>query len=96
MQTITLEVQDRAKALLLLEAALQKQAAYVTLGIEKTRKRLVEFEQKYGCRLDEVDEVDRTLPRIDPFDRVEWEGESEMLRRLEVEQQVLKTVRVCG
>lgn len=93
MQTITLEVQDKAKTIPLLEAALQKQAAQVVLGIGKTRKRLVEFELKYGCRLEEVDHI---APHIDPLDRVEWEGESEMLQRLEAEQEMLKAVRVCA
>jgi len=93
MQTITLEVQDKAKTIPLLEAALQKQAAQVALGIGKTRKRLTEFEQKYGCRLEEVD---LAAPHIDPLDRVEWEGEAEMLQRLEMEQAVLKAVRVCA
>ena len=92
MPTITLEAQDRAKALSLLEAALHKQEAHVALGIGKTQKRIAEFEQQYGCRLDEVDQ---TVPLMDPLDRVEWEGESEMLQRLEVEQDILKTVRVC-
>ncbi len=92
MQTITLEVQDKAKTIPLLEAALQKQAAQVALGIGKTQKRLSEFERKYGCRLEEVD---LPAPPIDPLDRVEWEGEAEMLPRLELEQAVLKAVRVC-
>lgn len=93
MQTITLEVQDKTKTIPLLEAALQKQAVQVALGIGKTRKRLAGFEQKYGCRLEDVDP---TAPPIDPLDRVEWEGESEMLQRLEKEQEVLKAIRVCA
>ncbi|MBI3249343.1 MAG: hypothetical protein HYZ50_22815 [Deltaproteobacteria bacterium] len=93
MQTIMLEVQDKATTIPLLEAALQKQAAQVALGIGKTRKRLGEFERKYGCRLEEVD---LTAPQIDPLDRVEWEGEAEMLQRLETEQAILKAVRVCA
>ena len=93
MQTIMLEVQDKGKTIPLLEAALQKQATQTALGISKTRKRLREFEQQYGCRLEEVD---RIAPHIDPLDRVEWEGEAEMLQRLETEQAVLKAVRVCA
>ena len=48
MPTITLEVQDSRKVVPLLEAAIHRQIAYVALGIEKTRKRIEEFEQKYG------------------------------------------------
>ena len=92
MQTITLEVQDSLKTVPLLEAAIHRQIAHVALGIDKTRKRIDAFEQKYGCRLEEVD---KTVPALDPFERVEWEGETEMLRRLEAEQKLLETVRVC-
>ncbi len=92
MPTIILEVQDRAKAVPLLEAAIHRQVAHGAMGIEKTRKRIEAFEQKHGCRLEEVE---TTVLNIDPLERVEWEGESEMLRRLEAEQALLKTVRVC-
>jgi hypothetical protein len=51
--------------------------------VEKTRKRLDAFEQKYGCRLEAVDKI---VPTLDPLERVEWEGEAEMLRRLEPAQ----------
>ena len=93
MPTITLEVQDILKAAPLLEAAIHRPIAYVAIGIEKTRKRVEEFEQKYGCQLDKVD---RVVPTLDPLERVEWEGEVEMLRRLEAERQLLETIRVCG
>ena len=93
MPTITLEVQDRGKAIPLLEAALQRQAAYVEMGIAKTRQRLQVFEQQYGCTLQEAD---TSGVSIDPLDRIEWEGETEMLRRLEMEKAVLTTIRVCA
>ena len=93
MPTLTLEVQDRGKAIPLLEAALQRQAAYVDMSVAKTRKRLQAFEQQYGCTLEEADTRGVT---IDPLERVEWEGEAEMLRRLEMEKAVLVTVRICA
>ena len=93
MPTITLEVQDSLKAIPLLEAAIHRQIAYVAIGIEKTRKRIEEFEQKYGCQ---IEKVDRIVPTLDPLERVEWEGEVEMLRRLEEERHLLETMRVCG
>ena len=93
MPTITLEVQDRGKAIPLLEAALERQAAYVEMGIAKTRQRLQAFEQQYGCTLKHADTCG---VNIAPLDRVEWEGKAEMLRRLEMEKAVLTTVRICA
>ena len=93
MPTITLEVQDRGKAIALLEAALQRQVAHVEMGVVKTRQCLAAFEQKYGCTLAALD---TTGVHVDPLDRAEWEGEAEMLRRLELEKAVLTTVRICA
>jgi len=93
MPAITLEVQDREKAIPLLEAALHRQATYVEMGVVKTRKCLEAFEQKYGCTLEQIDV--RGI-NIDPLDRVEWEGEAEMLRRLEMEKALLTTMRICA
>ena len=46
-----------------------------------------------ACTLEEADTNGVT---IDPLERVEWEGEAEMLRRLEMEKAVLVTVRICA
>jgi hypothetical protein len=92
MPTLTLEVQDRGKAIPLLEASLQRRAVYMDMGIAKTRQRLHAFEQQYGCTLEETDTRGVT---VDPLDRVEWEGKAELLRRLELEKAVLTTVRIC-
>lgn len=93
MATITLEVLDRGTALPLLEAALQREAACVEMGIITTRQRLEAFERTYHCGLEEIDTI---VPSIDPLERVEWEGESEMLRRLEGQRELLRAIRICG
>ena len=93
MPTILLEVLDREKVIPLLQAALERQHAQLELGMVKTRQRLGEFEQKYGGMLEQL--ATGSAP-LDPLDRVEWEGEVEMLRRLEAEQALLRTIRICG
>ena len=93
MTTITIEVLDRGKAIPLIEAALQKEVGHLEIVILKTRRRIEAFEQKYDCKLDEIDDK---VPSIDPLERVEWEGESEMLKRLEAEMEFLRAIRVCG
>jgi hypothetical protein len=93
MPTILLEVFDREKVIPLLQTALELQHAQLELGIVKTRQRLAELEQKYGGTLEQF--AIGSAP-LDPLDRVEWEGEAEMLRRLEAEQDLLRTIRICG
>ena len=93
MSTITLEVLDRETVVPLLQAAIERQAAHLEMGILKTRQRIEEFEQKYGRTLERLDTNSLS---IDPFERVEWEGEAEMLRRLELEKELLRTIRICG
>jgi hypothetical protein len=93
MAMITLEVLDRKKAIPLLEAALARQVTHLEMGILKTRKRVEEFEQKYGCPLEQLE---AGTPSIDPLDRVEWEGEAEMLKRLEGERELLRAIHICG
>jgi hypothetical protein len=62
------------------------------MGLSKTRQRLAAFEHKYGGTLAEVEQTEVV---VDPLDRVEWEGETEMLQRLEMEKTLLATARVC-
>jgi hypothetical protein len=93
MPTILLEVFDREKVIPLLQVALERQRAQLELGIVKTRQRLAEFEQKYGGPLEQF--ASGSAP-LEPLDRVEWEGEAEMLRRLQAEEELLKTIRICG
>jgi hypothetical protein len=62
------------------------------MGVVKTRQCLAALEQKYGCTLAEAD---NTGINVDPLDRVEWEGEAPMLRRLEMKKAVLTIVRIC-
>ena len=93
MTTITFEVLDRGRVIPLIEAALQREVAHLEIGILKTRRRIEAFEQKYDCKLDEIDDK---APSIDPLECVEWEGESEMLKRLEAEKELLRAIRICG
>lgn len=93
MPTIILEVLDSTKVIPLLQYALEREISYMETGIMKTRKRIKELEQKYGGPLDKFRPAG---PSIDPLDLVEWEGEAEMLRRLEAEKELLRTVHICG
>jgi len=67
MATITLEVRDRERAIALLEAALQKEAAHAEMGIVKTRRRLEEFEGPEQNKLSRMEMSRRTGAQPKPL-----------------------------
>ena len=80
MESLTIQTTDSEAAARLIRSGLLKKAAFLRLGIEKTTGRIANFEEKYGCSLQELG---RSTTRIDDIDLVEWEGEIEVLVRLE-------------
>lgn len=63
----------------LLKEALIKEKYILQIGIEKTKTRIQQFEQKYSANLNQILNQKQ---EIDHTDLSEWEGEVEVLRRL--------------
>ncbi len=80
MESLTIQTANSESAARLIRSGLLKEAAFFRLGIEKTTGGISHFEEKYGGSLQEM--VSSTTP-IDDIDLVEWEGEIEVLHRLE-------------
>jgi hypothetical protein len=57
MTTISLEVLDKRRVISLIEAALQREVSHLEMGILKTQRRIETLEQKYDCKLEEIDET---------------------------------------
>ena len=91
MESLTIQTTDSEAAVRLIRSGLLKEAAFLRLGIEKTTGRIFHFEEKYGGSLQEL--VSSTTP-IDDIDLVEWEGEIEVLHRLEENLKQIDELRV--
>ena len=92
MESLTIQTTDSEAAARLIRSGLLKESAFLRLGIEKTTRRIAYFEEKYGCSLQELVGSARQIDDIDP---VEWEGEIEVLHRLEGNLKRIDELKVC-
>ncbi len=92
MASLTIEAKNVEETIHLIQSALLKEAAFLRLGIEKTEARMTHFEEKYGCSLQVLKSSAR---EIDDFDWVEWEGETEVLRRLREKLKQIDELKIC-
>jgi polyhydroxyalkanoate synthesis regulator phasin len=75
----------------LIKEALAKEKIYLQMGINKTKNRIREFEDKYSITLDQIIGQEK---EIDHTDLAEWEGEVEVLRRLIKKIQNLEQIEI--
>jgi hypothetical protein len=54
MALLTIQTTNAKAAVHLIQSAFTKKAAFLCLGIEKTKARIAHFEEKYGCSLQEL------------------------------------------
>ena len=92
MESLRIQTTDPEAAIRLIQAGLLKESAFLRLGVEKTTRRIAHFEEKYGCSLQELVESAR---QIDDIDLVEWEGEIEVMHRLEENLKRIDEMEVC-
>ena len=92
MASLTIQTKNVGEAIHLIQSALVKEAAFLRLGIEKTKVRIASFEKRYNCSLQELRDSAR---EIDDLDLVEWEGEVEVLRRLNEKLKQLDELKIC-
>jgi len=92
MGIVTVSATNAAETAALLKQALAKERAFLQLGVEKTRARIQHFEHRYGMTLAQLLEHEQT---IDHTDLAEWEGETEILRRLMRKVENLDALEIC-
>jgi hypothetical protein len=92
MASLTIQTENVEDAIHLIQSALLKESAFLRLGIEKTRARIANFEKKYGCPLQGLRD---STKEIDDLDLVEWEGEIEVLRRLNKKLKQVDELKIC-
>ena len=80
----------------LIVSALHAEESELKTGILKTRGKLSAFEKKYNMS---TDNFLNTPPESLPFNEleaIEWSGEYETLKRLEVELSRLMKIEICS
>jgi len=68
----------------LLESAIRSELRMLDLGLERTRQRLQGFEAQYGINSKEFVRRFATGEIAESLDTIEWAGEIETYRRLEI------------
>ena len=89
---MTIQTTDTEAAIRLIRSGLLKEAAFLRLGIEKTTGRIAHFEEQYGGS---IQELASSITLIDDIDVLEWEGETEVLRRLDKKLKQIDELKVC-
>jgi len=89
LQQLTIKTTNSTVLKSLLESAIESEKRVLALGLERTRKRLAEFEQKFSMT---SAEFERQLDAFEIQENVEftdWRMEIGMLRLLESQYQTL-------
>jgi hypothetical protein len=77
----------------LLEAAIRSQLRALNYGIERTRERLAEFEQRFKLSSDEFERGFESGQIEETLDYIEWSGEIKTLHLLEDQLRACKLPR---
>jgi hypothetical protein len=94
LQQVTIKTEDRKMLKPLIESAIENEKKMVRLGLEQTRARLEEFEQKYKMSSGEFErrlyasEIDETV------ELSEWRMEIGMFKLLERQYKALQDARL--
>lgn len=90
---VVIELSDRQAAQTVLQA-LESYKARLRAGIERTKRRLHDFEQRYGVTtLHFLQEMTAEDLRDGDLEYVEWAGEAKLLTGLETELSELEHAR---
>ena len=94
LERMTIKTEDKSTLEPLLKSALSNEKKMILLGLERTRKRLVELEQKHGMS---SQEFEHRLDKSDISETVEfsdWRMEIGMLRLLDRQYQALENAQL--
>ena len=90
---MVIELRDQAGAQTVIQA-LEAYKVRLRAGIERTKRRLVEFETRYGVNTDHfLKEMTAEDLAGGDVDYVEWAGEAKLLHGLETELRELEDAR---
>jgi hypothetical protein len=93
-QQLTITTTDKTALKPLVESAIENEKKMLALGIERTRKRLTEFEQQFGMPSAQFERRLNALELEETVEFTDWRMEIGMLRLLESQYQALQEAQL--
>ncbi|MCP4428106.1 MAG: hypothetical protein GY803_26770 [Chloroflexi bacterium] len=94
LQQVTIKTSNRAALKPILRSAISNEAKMLTLGLERARKRLAAFEQKFGMSSAEFERRLHANELEETVELTDWRMEIGALRLLESQRQTLQEAQV--
>ena len=94
LQQLTIKTTDKTTLKPLVESAIENEKKVLSLGIERTRERLAEFEQRFGMSSAEFERRLNALELAETVEFTDWRMEIGMLRLLESQYQALQEAQL--
>jgi len=95
LQQVTIKTKDKATLMPLLESAIENEMKLLSLGLDRTRKRVAEFERKYDMTSTEFERRLNALELTETVEFTDWRMEIGMLQLLEGQYQALEETQVA-
>jgi hypothetical protein len=95
LQELTIRTNDRATLEPVLKAAIENEKKMLSLGLERTRQRLAEYERQYGMTSDQFERRLNALEVTETVAFSEWRMEIGMLRLLESQHRALQEAELA-
>ena len=93
-QNITITTDAKVSLKPLLELAIQTEVKVLALGVQRTRERLLEFEQRFGMTSEDFEQRFSARELDESLEFIEWMGEIKTLRLLEDQQRALQGAQI--
>jgi hypothetical protein len=94
VQQLTITTTDKTTLKPLVASAIENEKKMLSLGIERTRERLAEFEQRFDMSSAEFERRLNALELAETVEFTDWRMEIGMLRLLESQHQALREARL--
>lgn len=94
LQQVTITTNRAVELKPLVESALRSELRLLSLGLERTQRRMQAFEQQYHLDSDEFERRFNAGVLEESLDFIEWEGEIKTYRLLKSQQLALREVQL--
>jgi hypothetical protein len=94
LQQLTITTTNRTTLRPLIESAIENEKKTLLLGIERTRKRLTEFEQRFSMSSAEFERRLKAFELTETVEATDWRMEIGMLHLLESQYQALQEAQL--